>query len=73
MPDSPEDILWQDYHTLSVFKAWKSFTPEDYENGVQVYVLEEEKRFPLYKYTATQNPSGIVYYDWDTLLAGRVL
>ena len=73
LPNSPEEILGQDYHTLSAFKAWKGFSDEDYEKGMQVYVLEEEKRFHEYKYTKVQNSTGIIYYDWDEILDRTVI
>lgn len=75
MPDAPEKKL--SGHLLAAFRAWASvpnaFSDEDRKNGVQMIELEEERRFTQYKYTATQNPSGTVYYSFSDILDKREL
>ncbi|MGP1576407.1 MAG: hypothetical protein ACTTH7_02800 [Treponema sp.] len=73
-----ERILCRGIATLSAFKAWvELLLNSGLENHVieqsllQMYVLEEEKRFAEFKYTATQNPSGTIYYDWAEILGQR--
>lgn len=65
---NPEKILSNDPHTLSVFKAWCSALNLNSDLEQQIYVLKEEKKFVEYKYTATQNPTGTIYYNWDDIL-----
>ena len=67
-----------DIATLAAFKAWMElYTKYEAENPLteqtlmQMYVLEEEKRFAQFKYTATQNPVGTIYYDWKEILKER--
>ena len=72
----PENDISDDKHALSAFKAWvnadlelKAKKDGEQEAFLQVYVLQDEHRFPKYKYTEVQNPSGAkTYYSWDEIL-----
>ena len=76
--ENAERVLYRDIAALTAFKAWMEFVRKSEAENVlteqslkQMYVLEEEKRFVKYKYTATQNPSGTIYYDWKDILEKR--
>ena len=76
--ENAERILCRDIATLSAFKTWIELYPKfesenslSEQNLLQMYVLEEEKRFAQFKYTATQNPIGTIYYDWKEILKER--
>ena len=73
--ENAERILCRDIATLAAFKAWMELVPNSKSEKpltehtlMQMYVLEEEKRFAQFKYTATQNPVGTIYYDWKEIL-----
>lgn len=73
--ENAERILCRDIATLAAFKAWMELVPNSKSEKpltehtlMQMYVLEEEKRFAQFKYTATKNSFGTIYYDWKEIL-----
>ena len=73
--ENAERILCRDIATLAAFKAWMELVPNSKSEKpltehtlMQMYVLEEEKRFAQFKYTATKNHLGTIYYDWKEIL-----
>ena len=66
--ENAERVLCRDIATLSAFKIWVAKYCNNSADPIQMYVLEEEKRFAQFKYTATQNPSGTINYDWKQIL-----
>ena len=71
---NPEEILYNDFATLSAFKCWverdsdlKRKKEKGEEVFLQIYVLENESRFPKFKYTEVQNSAATIYYDWSEI------
>ena len=69
--ENAERVLCRDIATLSAFKIWVAKYCNNSADPIQMYVLEEEKRFAQFKYTATQNPVGTIYYDWKEIITER--
>ena len=71
---TPEDVLYNDFITLSAFKAWVENSPElkEKQKGeevfLQVYSLGNKSKFADYKYSSLQNTTATVYYDWSDIL-----
>ena len=72
---TPEDVLYNDFVTLSAFKAWVENSPELKEKKqkgedvfLQVYSLGNKSKFADYKYSSLQNTPATVYYDWSDIL-----
>ncbi|WP_296025202.1 hypothetical protein [uncultured Treponema sp.] len=71
---NPEEILYNDFATLSAFKCWverdsdlKRKKEKGEELFLQIYVLENESRFAKFKYTEVQNSAATIYYDWSEI------
>ena len=71
---NPEEILYNDFAPLSAFKCWverdsdlKRKKEKGEEVFLQIYVLENESRFPKFKYTEVQNSAATIYYDWSEI------
>ena len=74
---TPEDVLYNDFVTLSAFKAWvekdnvlKMKKEKGEEIFLQVYALENKSTFAKYRYSSLQNTAATVYYDWSEILNG---
>ena len=72
---TPEDVLYNDFVTLSAFKAWvekdndlKMKKEKGEEVFLQVYSLGNKSKFADYKYSSLQNTPATVYYDWSDIL-----
>jgi len=71
---NPEEILYNDFATLSAFKCWvkndlnlKRKKEKGEELFLQIYVLENESRFAKFKCTEVKNPTATIYYDWSEI------
>ena len=71
----PEEVLYNDFATLSAFKAWVETDPnlnekkqKNEEEFLQVYALTDEARFAKYKCTEVQNSAATAYYSLKEIL-----
>ena len=71
----PEEVLSNDFVTLSAFKAWVETDPnlnekkqKNEEEFLQVYALTDEARFAKYKCTEVQNSAATAYYSLKEIL-----
>lgn len=75
---NPEEVLSNDFATLSAFKAWvetdsnlNEKKQKNEDEFLQVYALTDEARFAKYKFTEVQNSAAVAYYSLKEILESK--